>query len=500
MQPDDDLLCFTAMSGVFAGHATLDQLWTGIVQARPAPLTDLPARWGISRERFVSPTPGTRNRSYLDRAFCLDLMPAPGAVGAWRQQRDLTLRVCEQLWDPAQVPGAAAPRQGTALVWGTSWSDESLFRADGDLALQHAVRQDWLGPDDQLDEVADALRLDGPRLSIDTACSSFPYALATAEALIRTGQARRAVVAGVNVFLPPQLFLGFSQLRALSADARLKAFSSQANGIVPGEGVAAFLVEPVAEALRAGRRPLGLLRALGISSDGSEGSVFAPGHRAQLAAYQRAYQSLDPASIRYVEAHGTGTPVGDQTELQSLDDFFRPHLGTRTRLPLGSIKPLVGHTLAAAGAASLAKVLLMLRHGTLPPHIDVPPHARLTESCFELPTAAAPLPTGPTPWRIGLSSFGFGGANAHAVIEDARHLPAPAVRVPAGTVPTSRPHASDATAAPQVHRLDLDIVDLDASLAIGADATQPVGRMADWGFSVSGPCGLPAMNSECSNW
>lgn len=463
MSIDLDLLCISAMSGQFAGHGLLEHLWAAILQALPAPLTSLPSRWGIPADRFVSATPGTRNRSYLDRAFCLDLPSSGHGDFAWRQQRDLTVRVCESLWQGAALQGASpAPRQGTALVMGTSWSDDSHCRADSHLAMHRSFTPDWLDPADQLADIAESLAIDGPRLSVDTACSSFPYALATAQALIHTGQARRAIVAGVNVFLPPQLFLGFSQLKALSADARLKAFAQDANGIVPGEGVAAFLVEPLGEALHAGRRPLGLVRSLGISSDGAEGSVFAPGHQAQVCAYQRAYRDVDPASIQYVEAHGTGTPVGDHTEIASLTGFFQPHLSPGRKLPLGSIKPLVGHTLAAAGSASLAKALLMLKHRVVPPHIDVRPHDDLANSCFELPRQAAPLEAQGSPLRVAISSFGFGGANAHAVIEEAPPaLGRTVIAMQAAGTP-SRPNP--------VRLLNLDVVGQDASLGIGQHA------------------------------
>lgn len=464
MSTDLDLLCISAMSGQFAGQDNLDQLWASILQARPAALTDLPSRWGIPAERFMAATPGIRNRSYLDKAFCLDSARENPSEFAWRLQRDLAVQVCGSLWsDTAMAPTSRAPRQDTALIMGTSWSDDSLYRADSQLAMQANVAMDWLDPADQLAEIAEALSLDGPRLSVDTACSSFAYALSTAQALIHAGQARRAIVAGLNVFLPPQLFLGFSQLRALSADARLKAFARDANGIVPGEGVAAFLIEPLGEALHAGRRPLGLIRSLGISSDGSEGSVFAPGHRAQVCAYERAYRDIEPVSIQYVEAHGTGTPVGDHTELSSLNDFFQPHVGQGRKIPLGSIKPLVGHTLAAAGAASLAKALLMIQHRVVPPHIDVLAHEALADSCFELPKQACALPAQALPLRVAISSFGFGGANAHAVIEEA---PTALVR----TVVATR-SAGHAERPNPVKLLNLDVVGQDASLGIGMHAS-----------------------------
>lgn len=488
MSTDLDLLCISAMSGQFAGQDNLDQLWAAILQARPAALTDLPSRWGIPSERFVAATPGTRNRSYLDKAFCLDAALANPGDFAWRLQRNLAIRVCGSLW-PDTAPASHALRQGTALIMGTSWSDDSLYRADSQLAMHGQATPDWLDPADQLAEIAEALALDGPRLSVDTACSSFAYALATAQALIHAGQARRAVVAGLNVFLPPQLFLGFSQLRALSADARLKAFAQDANGIVPGEGVAAFLVEPLGEALHAGRRPLGLLRSLGISSDGSEGSVFAPGHRAQVCAYERAYRDVDPASIQYVEAHGTGTPVGDHTELSSLHDFFQPHVGQGRKIPLGSIKPLVGHTLAAAGAASLAKALLMIQHRVVPPHVDVLAHEALADSCFELPKQPSALPAQATPLRVAISSFGFGGANAHAVIEEA---PTALVR----TVVAAR-SAGHAQRPNPVKLLNLDIVGQDASLGIGLHA--PDWQMALTRGEEPKPHAFPASRAQTAD-
>lgn len=471
MSFDLDLLCISSMSGQFAGHGDLQQLWASILRAQPAGLTNLPARWGIQADRFVARAPGTRNRSYLDQAFCLDAPHAGTGQLAWRLQHETAVRVCESLWSAPSCT-SPAPRPGTALILGTSWSDDSLYRADHLLATQRAVVPGWLDPADQLSELADALSIDGPRLSVDTACSSFAYALATAQALIHAGQARRAVVAGVNVFLPPQLFLGFSQLKALSADARLKAFAQDANGIVPGEGVAAFLVEPLGEALIGGRRPLGLLRGLGISSDGGEGSVFAPGRQAQVCAYERTYRDIDPASIRYVEAHGTGTPVGDATEISSLNDFFLPHVPAGHKIPLGSIKPLVGHTLAAAGAASLAKAMLMLQHRRVPPHIDVVAHEGLAGSCFELPRQASALQSPDGPLRLAISSFGFGGANAHAVIEEApTDLARPIFSAPA--TGTTKP--TDA-----VRLLNLDIVGHEASLGAGMGTHE-------WQSALKGP-------------
>jgi hypothetical protein len=433
---DDDRLCLSAMAGTFPGAESPDALWSRILRAQVAPATRMSRRWGIPAEAIVAPEPGMPNRTYLDLGFCL----APGAPGGAHAPGGHQLRVTRAVLERLAA-GPARDRASVGLVLGTSWSDESYFMADPDGGPR-------LDPAAQVRELARAAGLGGPAFAVDTACSSFHYALDAAGTLIRTSQAEAVVVAGVNAFLPPALYLGFSQLRALAATGALLSFGAGACGIVPGEAVAAFLLEPVDRAMRAGRTPLGVVAGLGLSSDGAEGSVFAPGRQAQLVAYARAYDSVDPATVDYLEAHGTGTPLGDATEVESLDAFFREHVPSGRRLPVGSIKPIIGHTLAAAGAASLAKALLMLRHRTLPPHVALEPHPRLRDSCLTLLDAPAARDPGDRPMRIGISSFGFGGANAHVVVEEPR--PAPARARP-------RPAPSGVT------RTDLAVVDVEAA-------------------------------------
>ena len=500
----EERLCFTALAGTFPGAESADALWQRVLRAEVAPLAEMPPRWGIGRDAIFSPEPGLKNRTYLDRAHCLPMEIERGVAASSGRQFALTRAVLQQVVQEAHSQGGhgggAPGLEDAALVLGTSWSDESYFLADAQGmydrhggARRNATqdRFEWFDPGGQVQALARAVGIGGPALAIDTACSSFAYALDTARALIRTGQARRAVVAGVNTFLPPALFLGFSQLRALSGSARLQAFGAASDGIVPGECVAAFLVEPLHEALRVGRRPLAILRGLGISSDGAEGSVFAPGKQGQLAAYSRAYQGIDPASVHYIEAHGTGTPVGDATELDSLDTFFRPCIEPGKRLPLGSVKAIIGHTLAAAGAASLAKVLLMIRSRTLPPHVAFAPHARLRESCLALDHVANTLSARERAMRVGVSSFGFGGANAHMVIEEA--LP-PAMR----TVHPMR------AITPGITHLNLAVIDLDAAFgtctsghawqrALAAGDASP-GRFPVGRFAGGTETGLPRLD------
>lgn len=416
-------VAITAMAGIFPGAPDLEAYWGRILRAEPAPLGPLDGRWGGAREHLFDPRPGTPDRTYLDRAFQLPdeaLPPAGGEGGAADRQVRFGREALRRLFasgGPTPVDAAE-----TALVAGTSWTGDAYFEADAARFLGRPAPDGVaaLAPDRQLEALARPLGLGGPLLAVDAACASSLYALEAACALLGTGQAPAVAVLGLSAFLPAFLFAGFSKLMALSPAGTILPFSARAAGIVPGEGAGAVLLEPLEAALRAGRAPLGVIRAIGLSADGADRSVFAPGPAGQRVAYERAYAGagLDPAEVDYLEAHGTATPVGDETEIETADAFFGPARAGRAKLPLGSVKALIGHTLAAAGIASVLKALLILREQTIPPHIPVEPHARLRDSCLALGTAPVPLPPEKgRARRVAISSLGFGGANAHVVID-----------------------------------------------------------------------------------
>lgn len=396
----------------FPGAPNLDAYWERIAAARPAPLASLEERWSLPRARYFSADPAEADRTYLDQAFCLDPQDFSAAPDEDRQEA-LGKSVVERLL-AERGPGLDLAR--TALVLATNFPGESYFQADAERYLSPFMSPPPAlapasSPERLLRVLAEAGGLGGPRLSIDTACSSSLYALELGIGLLRAGRAEAVVVCGLTGYLPLFLFVGFSRLRALSPEGQIRPFARDASGILLGEGCGALLLERSAPA------PLALVRGLGLSSDGNDRSVFAPGAEGQRLAYARAYAGLDPGETDYVEAHGTATAVGDATELATLHAFFGPH--RRAPLPVGSVKSLVGHQLAAAGMAALIKGVLMLRHGLLPPHLPVEPHPDLAGTCCELARAAAPWPRGPRPRRVGVSAFGFGGSNAHVVLEEA---------------------------------------------------------------------------------
>ena len=437
--------CFSAMAGEFPGAPSTDALWHLLSQGQIAPINSMLTRWELDKAAIFSAKAGEKDRVYLDSAFCLtDDVSTPSRHEG--RQVAIGKKVLQTLLTQLAGQGSPLIKERTALVVATSWSDESYF-VTGMSGKTDAPK--GYTPGEQVAELAAAFAFGGPALSVDTACSSFPYAIDMAQALVNSGQADNAIVMALNTVLPPALFLGFSQLTAFSSRAQMQAFGQDADGIVPGECAVAFLVEPVSQALIAQRRPLGVLRALGMSADGAEGSVFAPGKQAQYTAYQRAYIGLDPNDVDYIETHGTGTPLGDATELDSLNSFFAPHCTDGKKITIGSIKSVIGHPLAAAGGASLAKALMILRHKGIPPQPDYRPSAKVDETSLQLATKQIqPLADRQSAIRIGISSFGFGGANAHLVVDE--------------YIPDNRPAVH--LANPGVLMLDLAIVEAEAAI------------------------------------
>lgn len=268
--------------------------------------------------------------------------------------------------------------------------------------------------------IANHFDLGGGAYSVDGACASSLVALADAGNLITTGQADAVLVAAVDLSLDPFEMIGFSRNGAL-ASGEMRVFDARSNGFWPGEGGGAVLLMRGDEAARLDLPALAQLRGWGISSDGA-GGLTRPSRDGQNAAYRRAYAmaAIDPADIAFVEAHGTGTQIGDPTEVRALASLRE---GARRALPIGSIKANIGHTKAAAGLAGLIKTVEALKAGMVPPHVGCDtPH----DVFAEVDGRIHPALTGEEIARAiaGVSSFGFGGINAHVVLAGAAPSPA----------------------------------------------------------------------------
>ncbi|MEU4154908.1 amino acid adenylation domain-containing protein [Actinoplanes sp. NPDC026670] len=326
--------------------------------------------------------------------------------------------------------------------------------------------------------VAHLLDLHGPAIAVDTACSSALVALHLARRSLTAGDCDLAIVGGVNLNLTPTGETLLTAAQALSPTGRCRAFDADADGFVPGEGGAALVLTRFADAGE--DQILAVVRGSAVNNDGRSLSLMAPNPLLQREVIADAYREcgVDPAVVSYVEAHGTGTAVGDPIEARSLAHAFPPRPDGRARM-LGSVKTNIGHLLNVAGLPALVKVILALKHGELPPslHHDRPsPRFDLAAAGFEVVTERRPWPG---PRTAGVNGFGFGGTNAHVILEAAgsvigsgvRHEPKDGphlLTLSARSGPALRAAATRLAAHLREHP-ELPLADVCASASAGRD-------------------------------
>ena len=265
---------------------------------------------------------------------------------------------------------------------------------------------------------AQALNLRGGAFALDAACASSLYAIKLACDRLQDGRCDVMVAGAVNRTDDLFIHIGFCALQAMSRRGESRPFAADADGLVPAEGAAFVVLKRLADAVAAGDTILGVIRGIGLSNDGNGGGFLSPSAPGQVRAMRAAYAmaEIEPSAISLLECHATGTPVGDATELKSTAQLF----GGCRDVPLGSLKSNLGHLITAAGAAGLIKLLAALRTGIRPPSrpVDVP-LAGLADSPFRLLQAPEAWPGAPgVPRRAALSAFGFGGNNAHLIVEE----------------------------------------------------------------------------------
>jgi acyl transferase domain-containing protein len=278
------------------------------------------------------------------------------------------------------------------------------------------------------------LDLRGPSLAIDTACSSSLVALHLACQSLQAKECSLALAGGVNLILSPDASVVFSKSHMLSPDGRCKTFDARADGYVRGEGCGVVVLKRLSEAQAASDPILAILRSSAINQDGKSAGLTAPNLQAQQAVIRKALAEagLQPHHISYIEAHGTGTSLGDPIEVEALTSVIGAPTPEQPTCWLGSVKTNIGHLEAAAGVAGLIKVILSLQHQTIPPHLhfrQLNPAISLQGSRFVIPTTPIPWLSSPNaPRRAGISSFGFGGTNAHLIVEEAPAAPSQPTR------------------------------------------------------------------------
>lgn len=292
------------------------------------------------------------------------------------------------------------------------------------------------------------LDLRGPSMTIDSACSSSLVAVHQACRSLRSGESHTALAAGINVVLSPATTAAFDQAGALAADGRCKPFDASADGITRGEGCGVVVLKRLPDAQRDGDRILAVIRGSAVNSDGRSAGLMAPNPHAQRALLRSALRDarVEALEVDYVEAHGTGTLLGDPIEADALGDVLGEGRTADRPLLIGSVKSNLGHLEGAAGIVGLIKTVLSLHHGQLPAtlHFQRPnPHIDFTALGLRVVTETTPWPHRPdTPALAGVSAFGFGGTNAHVVLEQA-----PPSAMPArARITAAHPEAADSNA------------------------------------------------------
>lgn len=312
----------------------------------------------------------------------------------------------------------------TGVFIGLSGNDYlGVLRAAEDPALVDG----WLATGNALSIAAGRLShyfdFNGPCMAVDTACSSSLLAVHLAcEALI-SGKTSLALAGGVGLILGPEVTISLTKAHAMAPDGRCKTFDASANGYVRSEGCGIIVLKRLDDAVAAGDRILGIVRATAMNHDGHSSGVTVPNGAAQTRLLQSAVAAagIAPDAVDYVEAHGTGTPLGDPIELQAVGKVYGSGRTADRPLRVGSVKTNIGHTEAAAGVAGLMKCLLALGHRQVPPHLHFRqpnPFIPWSELPVEIPRTCLPWPTTGRPRIAAVSSFGFSGTNVHAVVEE----------------------------------------------------------------------------------
>ncbi|MFH8341768.1 polyketide synthase, partial [Streptomyces sp. AM6-12] len=336
--------------------------------------------------------------------------------------------------------------------------------------------------------IANRLDLRGPAYTVDAACASSLVAVDQAVAELGAHRCDMMLAGGVHHCHDITLWSVFSQLRALSPSERIRPFHRDADGILIGEGTGVVVLKRLADAERDGDRVYAVIRGTGVAGDGRTAGLVSPDPGGQTRAVRQAWRAagLDPAaphSLGLLEAHGTATPAGDGAELTTLVQAFGPGAGLddEERPVLGSVKSMIGHTMPAAGVAGLVKAALALHHGTLLPTLHCEdPHPRLGATRFRTLARARPWdrhPDEPTR-RAAVNAFGFGGINAHVVLEEA-----PATRRTVALAPGHAPvlgripdpgHTPAPTPAPAAR-----VAEPERILLLAADSVQHLAAMLD---------------------
>ncbi len=447
--------------GCFFPHASgLKAFWHLLYHGKDAIAEVPPSHWSL--EDYFSEDPRKPDHVYCRRGGFLSPVPfdptafgiPPSNLEATDTSQILGLMAAKTALEQAGYgDGADFDRDQTAVILGVTGTQELVIPLSSRLSWpkwKRALEAAGVDPEKAEDVMArlsgeypawqensfpgllgnvvagricNRLDLGGTNCVVDAACASSMSAINLSLMELYTGRARMVVTGGVDTLNDIFMHMCFARTQILSPSGDARPFSQKADGTVLGEGIGILIMKRLTDAEADGDRILAILKGIGSSSDGKSQGIYAPRAEGQIKALHKAYAAahVTTDSVDLIEAHGTGTRVGDKIEIQALRELFGPSDTTR-HCALGSVKSMIGHTKAAAGAAGLIKTVLALYNKVLPPTLktDIPdPDLELDKSPFYLNAQARPwFRTKQHPRRAGVSAFGFGGSNFHVVLEE----------------------------------------------------------------------------------
>ncbi|PJE10173.1 MAG: polyketide synthase [Mycobacterium sp.] len=408
---------------------TPDETWAALMEGRDA-ITDLPeGRWSefLEEPRLAERVAKARTRGgYLKDIKGFDsefFAVAKTEADNIDPQQRMALELTWEALEHARIPASSLRGEAVGVYVGVSNNDYG-FLAISDPTVAHPYAITGNSGAIIPNRVSYFFDFRGPSVMVDTACSSSLVAIHQGVQALRNGEADVVVAGGVNALITPAVTLGFDEIGAvLSPDGRIKSFSADADGYTRSEGGGMLVLKRVDDARRDGDQILAVIAGSAVNHDGRSNGLIAPNQDAQAEVLRRAYKDagIDPRNVDYIEAHGTGTILGDPIEAEALGRVVGKGRPADRPALLGAVKTNVGHLESAAGAASMAKVVLALQHDKLPPSINFAgpsPYIDFDAMRLKVVDQATDWPRYGGYALAGVSSFGFGGANAHLVVRE----------------------------------------------------------------------------------
>lgn len=419
------------------GVTTPEAFWQLLAEGRDA-ISEVPAdRWAL--KDFYDPDTARAGKMYtryggfvdnVDRFDAAFFGISPREAEVMDPQQRWLLEVAWEAFEDANEPAEGWSGSSAGVFVGFSSQDFSTLQG---APSERRVRSPYklLGTVTCVaaNRLSYLFNLHGPSLTVDTACSSSLTALHLACQSIWSGESPTALMGGVSLLLRPEPYIGFCNASMLSPDGRCKAFAARANGYVRAEGAAVVLLKRLSLALKDGNSIYATILGTAANQDGHNASLTIPNGEAQQRMLRSALQQagMKPADVQYIEAHGTGTTVGDPIEANSVGSVLSEGRSADSCCWIGSVKTNIGHLEAGSGMAGLIKTALALKHRQIPPHLHFQapnPAINFQQLKLRVPTQLEPWPeNGLLPRLAGVNSFGFGGANAHAVLAEAPRAP-----------------------------------------------------------------------------